>query len=144
MKLIDIQEQWKIDAKIDRYKITEESLKCPILHAFYYEIYMVEKRLLNEHIEKYKNFELAKNYYYMGKMDKDELTRRKWQQFDIHLLKGDIPKVVESDNEIIDYKLKIAEQADKVEFLKSILQSINQRSYLLRTALDNDKFQAGA
>ena len=36
------------------------------------------------------------------------------------------------------------EQVDKVEFVKSILQSINQRSYILRTAVDNTKFEAGA
>lgn len=144
MKLLDIQEQWKKDAIIDRYKLTEESLRCPLLHSCYYEIYLNEKKLLNEHQERFKNFELAKSYYYSGKMDKEELIKRKWQAFNIHLLKGDIPKVIDGDDEIIDYKLKIMEQVDKVEFVKSILQSINQRSYILRTAVDNTKFEAGA
>lgn len=143
MKLDDIRSAWKVDAAIDRYNLTEESLKCSNLHSKYYEIYMNEKSVLNRESENFKNFELAKTYWYSGKMDKTELVKMGWQPFNIHLLKGDIPKVVESDQDIIDKRLKIMEQQDKVEFVKSILQSINQRTYQIRNANDNNKFESG-
>ena len=144
MKLEDIQALWREDAKIDRYKLTEESLACPILHSKYYEIYMTEKAVLNREVENIKNYELAKVYWYSGKMPREELTKRNWQPFNVHLLKGDIPKVVEADEDIINKKLKIAEQNDKVEFVKSILQAINQRTYVIKNVLQNIMFESGA
>ena len=63
MILKDIQELWAEDSRIDRYKLTEESLKIPMLHSKYYEIYMIEKSLLNKETEKLKNFVLAKTYW---------------------------------------------------------------------------------
>lgn len=144
MKLSDIQELWSKDAIIDRYKLTEESLKCPMLHSKYYEIYMVEKNILNKEAEKLKNFLLAKTYWYSGKLGKEDLQKLGWQQFIPILLKGDIPIVVDADDEVIEKRLKIAEQNDKVEFVKSILQSINQRTYILKNAIEMIRFEAGA
>lgn len=144
MKLDDIRSVWKVDAVIDRYNLTEESLKCSNLHSKYYEIYMNEKSVLNRESENFKNFELAKIYWYSGKMDKLELVKMGWQPFNIHLLKGDIPKVVDADQDIINKRLNIMEQQDKVEFVKSILQSINQRTYQIKNALENNRFEAGA
>lgn len=143
MRLVDIQSLWMSDAKIDRYNLTEESLKCSMLHSKYYEIYMNEKNLLNIETENMKNYLLAKTYWYSGKMEKGELVKRGWQSFDIHLSKGDIPIVVDADQDVIDKKLKIMEQQDKVEFVKSILQSINQRTFSLKNAIENNKFEAG-
>ena len=143
MILKDIQELWAVDAKIDKYNLTEESLKIPMLHSKYYEIYMTEKNLLNRETEKFKNFLLAKTYWYSGKLGKEELQNLGWKQFVPTLLKGDIPIVVDADDEIIDKRLKIAEQNDKVEFVKSILQNINQRTYIIKNALENTRFEAG-
>ena len=143
MKLEDIQALWKEDAKIDRYKLTDESLAIPILHSKYYEIYMTEKRVLNRESENIKNYLLAKKYYYTGKMPKEELIKRNWHPFGIHLSNSDIPIVIDADQDVIDSKLRIMEQTDKVEFLKSILQSINQRTYQIRAGIDMIKFEAG-
>ncbi len=143
MILKDIQNLWAIDAKIDRYNLTEESLKCSMLHSKYYEIYMVEKNLLNRETEKLKNFLLAKTYWYSGKLGKEDLQKLGWQQFVPILLKGDIPIVVDADEEVIEKRLKIAEQNDKVEFVKSVLQSINQRTFLIKSAIDMIKYESG-
>jgi hypothetical protein len=143
MKLDDIQDMWRVDSKIDRYDLTVESLKCPMMHSKYYEIYMTEKNLLNKESEKFKNYELAKIYLYTGKLGKTALDTMGWTQFDGHVPKSDIQKVVDSDQDIIDKKLKIMEQQDKVEFVKSILQSINQRTFVLKNAIDVIKYESG-
>ena len=57
MKLEDIQSAWRDDATINRYNLTEESLKISLLHSKYYEIYIQEKRVLVEQQERFKNFE---------------------------------------------------------------------------------------
>lgn len=143
MILKDIQNLWATDAKIDRYNLTEESLKIPMLHSKYYEIYMTEKNLLNKETEKLKNYLLAKTYWYSGKMSKEELQKLGWQPFNIHLLKGDIPIVVDADQDVIEKRTNIMEQQDKVDFVKAILQSIHQRSYILKCAIENIKFESG-
>lgn len=143
MKLEDIVNEWKIDSKIDRIHLTEESLKCPILHSKYYEIYIHEKQLLKTHEEKFKNFELAKWLYYQGKMDEAELKSRGWEQFDLKLLKTDVQRVLDGDTDIIEYKLKISQQYEKVEFVKSILQSIHQRTFAIKNAIEHIKFESG-
>jgi hypothetical protein len=104
---------------------------------------MTEKNLLNKESEKFKNYELAKIYLYTGKLGKDALDKMGWTQFDGHIPKSDIQKVVDSDQDIIDKKLKIMEQQDKVEFVKSILQSINQRTFVLKNAIDVIKYESG-
>lgn len=144
MKLDDIISMWREDAVINKYELTEESLKIPLLHSKYYEVYLNEKRLLVEQQEKFKNFELTKSLYYQGKLDIDEIKKRGWQQFNLHLLKGDIPKVVEADDDIINYKIKISEQFEKTKFAEDILKSIHQRCYVIKGAIDFAKFQAGA
>lgn len=144
MKLEDIQSAWRDDATINRYNLTEESLKIPLLHSKYYEIYIQEKRVLVEQQERFKNFEFSKNIYYQGKMGKEELDKRKWTQFNLSILKGDVPMVVASDDDIINYKIKISEQYEKTKFVEDILKSIHQRSYTIKCAIDYDKFQSGA
>lgn len=143
MKLEDIISEWKQDAKIDRVHLTEESLKTALLHSKYYEIYMFEKQLLKTHEEKFKNFELAKWLYYQGKMDEAELKQRGWEQFDLKLLKTDIQRALDGDSDIIEYKLKISQQYEKVEFVKSILQSIHQRTFAIKNAIEHIKFESG-
>lgn len=144
MKLEDIQSLWREDAKIDRYNLTDESLKCPLLHSKYWEIFLVEKHKLNDETENFKNFELAKITYYNGKMGEEELKKMGWKAFNILLAKGDIPKAVDGDTDIIRRKLQIQEQSDKVEFVKAILQSIGQRTYVIKNALQNLLFESGA
>jgi hypothetical protein len=144
MKLEDIQSDWKIDSVIDRYNLTTESLKIAELQIKYWAILMQEKKVLAEHQEKFKNFQFAKWYWYQGKMEKEDLDKWKWKQFNITILKGDLQMVMDGDEDIINYKLKIHEQADKVKFVEDILKSIHQRVFTIRAAIDNEKFMAGA
>lgn len=143
MKLDDIVNLWSNDSMVNRDDLIGESLKVPMLHAKYYEIYMHERQILKTHEEKFKNFEFAKWMYYQGKMDQDELNKRGWPPFNHKLLKTDIQRIVDADEEIIDYKLKISQQAEKTEYLKSIIQSINQRTYMIKNAIEMVRFEAG-
>lgn len=143
MKLDDIVEMWRNDCVINRYDLTEESLKIPLLHSKYYEIYMNEKRVLVEHQENFKNFEFAKSMYYQGKLTTDELKKRNWTQFNLLIPKADIPTIVSADVDVINYKLKISEQTEKTKFVEDIIKSIHQRTFMIKNAVEYSKFQAG-
>lgn len=144
MKLEDIQNLWKDDAVIDKYNLVEESLDTAKLHAKYWEILMQEKKVYTEQLERFKNLELAKFWYYQGKMDKEEMDIRKWKPFNISILKSDLKMVIDGDDDIIQYKINLATHLDKVKFVEDIIKTIHQRVYAIRGSIDYQKFQAGA
>lgn len=144
MKLEDIIELWEEDSEIDRDMLIDESLKIPKLHKKYYVIYLNEVRVLSEQQEKLKNYIFQKWLYYQKKLPTEVLKERKWEQFDITFLKGDINMVVEADDDVINKKLNIAEQSEKVKFVQDIIKTIHQRTYVIKNALEHSKFISGA
>jgi hypothetical protein len=144
MKLDDIIGEWKKDSVIDRYKLTEESLCIPMLHSKYYEIFLNEKRVLVDNQEKFKNFEYVKFLYYQGKLPSEEIKRRGWDIFNLSILKSDLKMVIDGDTDVIEYKIKISEQAEKVKFVEDILKSIHQRTFMIKNAVEYERFITGA
>ena len=59
------------------------------------------------------------------------------------ILKTDVPMYMEADKEIIDISLKIGLQQEKVEFLESIIKSLNNRGYNIKAAIDWQRFING-
>ena len=143
MKLVDIIDLWRVDSVIDKFKLTDESLNISQLHSKYYEIYMNEKRVYVKEAENFKNLEMHKTFWYGGKYLKPQLDELGWKQFSITLAKSDIPIVVNADEDIINKKINMAEQLEKVKFVESILQSIHQRSFNIKNAIEYEKFLAG-
>ena len=60
------------------------------------------------------------------------------------ILKQDLNIYMDADTDIIDMSLRIGVLQEKIEFLISILDSLKTRGYLLKTALDFQKFVMGA
>lgn len=143
MLMNDIIELWEKDSQINRSDLIGESLRIPQLHQKYYKIYLEERKLLKEHEENFKTFEYHKWMYYQGKLSEEDIKKYGWQQCDIKYLKTDIQKVVDADSDIIERKLKIARQQEKTEYIKSIIQSLNNRSFLIGHAIEAMKFEHG-
>jgi hypothetical protein len=60
------------------------------------------------------------------------------------ILKSDIESFLDIDPEILDLELKIGVQQEKVEYLKSILQSINGRSFVIKNFIEERKWLQGS
>ena len=60
------------------------------------------------------------------------------------ILKADIPMYIDADEDIIRMNLKIGLQMEKIELLESIIKTIMNRGYLIKTAVDWTKFTMGA
>ena len=143
MKLEEIQKEWAGDCKPNKDELDNESLKTPELHNKYWKIYsrerMLKKKLELEHKVLVKN----KKEYYCGELSQEELASFGWEQFDLIVLKSDLSLYMDSDNDIIESKMKIHMQAEKVDYLESILQSLNGRSFIIKNAIDFLKFTNG-
>ena len=143
MKLEDILSEWAKDSKIDNTELDKESLKIPSLHNKYLKIYTTENLGLKRMMHDFKNLERDKFEYYSGKMCQEDLNERGWDQFDHKLLKQDIPRYLESDRELITILLKIDYQREKVDTIKSIMSSINGRSFNIGNAIKWQQFLNG-
>jgi hypothetical protein len=140
LKLEEILALWETDSKVDTIELDKESLKIPSLHNKYLKIYTSENLQLKKMTHDFKEMERSKFEYYSGKMSKEDLREREWEQFDHKLLKQDIPRYLESDRELITMLLKIDYQKEKVETVKSIMSNINGRSFYINNAISWRKF----
>jgi hypothetical protein len=104
---------------------------------------LVETKNLKILQESYKKLEYYKWLYYQGKMGKQDLDKFGWEQFDLKILKSDIQKVIDSDEELTQRRLAIGEQQDKVDFVKAVITNLNNRSFLIGHAIEMLKFEHG-
>ena len=143
MNLDDYYNAWAEDSKIDRTELGEESIRIPQLHHKYYRFYSAERMKLVKLQEEYKVLKKDTHDYLSGIMAEEDLNERGWEPNPIRILKTDIPMYIESDKDIVNHNLKIAYAKEKVEFLESIVKSLNVRGYQIKTAVDWEKFKVG-
>ena len=128
MKLEEIQRMVQADSVIDDTELDIESLKLPQLHNKYLNIYHNEKLLLSK---------------YTGKMDEDTLSDLGIEPFQLKILKQDIDKYMESDEDIIELNLKVEYQKEKVSYLESIIKEVSNRHWKIKNAIEWRKFVSG-
>lgn len=137
MELEKIMDMWKNDCKMDGTNLDAESLKIPVLHSKYLTIYTQEKIALGE---------LEKGYPEIFRKRREAVLSKngKKPDYDISITRSDLDKYyVDADQVIEKYKIRIVQQKEKVEFLKEVLYSVNQRSFVVNNAIKWAKFQAG-
>jgi len=144
MQLNEIQDYWESDSKIDRTELGEESLKIPQLHSKYFKIYSNERIRLKELENQYKSFHRIKYEYYMGQLSEEDHKRYGWEPNQLKILKTDVSMYIDGDEEVIAIKRKIQLQEEKLDFLESIIKTLNNRGFLVKNAIDWIKFTQGA
>ena len=143
MKLEEIRKMAKEDCSIDYTALDLESLKLPQLHNKYLNIYHDEKLLLSKLTSELKKSIRIKWEYYTGKLDEDTLNELGLEAFPLIILKTDIDKYLESDDEIITISHKVDYQKEKIEYLESIIKELNTRHWKIRNAIEWRKFVSG-
>ena len=146
MKLSEIEDLWTVDSELDRSELAEESLKIPRLHSKYFRI-LSEERIRLRVLENDK-LSLKRDKYEFFKMGDIEKERKLgWKYPDINngntILNSDIPLYMDSDTDIQNINLKIVIQLEKIELLKSIIQTLNNRGFHIKNCIDWLKFTHG-
>ena len=144
MKLEEIMEMWAEDCQVDRTELGEESLKLPKMHSKYLRVYTEERLMLKKLEEERKELVKLKHDYFRGIMPEEDLKANGWEPNRLNILKSDIPMHLDADQDIIKLNLRIAVQGEKVDALESIIRSINNRGYLIKNAIEYEKFKVGA
>ena len=143
MRIDEIQALWEADANIDRMELGNEAIKIPKLHSKYYKIYIDERLALRKAQADYKVLLKDKQVYYMGGMDKAELDERGWEQNPIRVLKADLQTYIDADPDIIKQALKIGYQQEKVDFLESVIKTLRERGFNIKSSIEWARFQVG-
>ena len=140
MNIEKIQTLWDEDSKLDVDNLHTESTKIPSLHAKYYKIY--NKILLLKKMEenKLKILNKEKWQYYTGKANPEVYIDK---PFDHKVLRQDVDKYLESDEDLIKAKTKIDYFQVMLNYLDSILKNINNRTYQIKNAIEWQQFIRG-
>ena len=147
MKLSEIQTLWQKDCYIDDTKLDVELLKIPNLHSKYLELYNDECLQQRKYFYEKKKLLKLNTIYYAGKMSQDELEELGWEPFMYKIIKGYEPKIetyLAGDNDLIKADEKLDYIKQKVDFLESIIKSLNTRGYNIRSAIDFLRFTMGS
>ena len=134
MTLEELQQQVDRDFKIDDTELDAESIKIPLLHN---KFSLLLKKAEYDH----KLMIRQKWEYYTGKAD-ESIYREK--PFNLKVLKSDVHIYMDSDDELQKADQKAAYLKQVVSYLEQILRSINNRTFLIKNAIEWKKFTSGA
>jgi len=143
MKLDEIHNMWSQDCEMNRIELGEEALKIPKLHSKYLRMFSDERMLLRKLEEDRSTLKLLKIDYYRGVLPEEDLRANGWEPFRLSVLKSDLPMYLDADQDIIKINLKISVQQEKVDTLEAIIKSISNRGYLIKSAIDFERFKVG-
>jgi hypothetical protein len=140
MNIDEVQRLWEEDSKIDPDNLHQESIKIPALHAKYFKIYNNIILLKKMEENKLKILKKDKWLYYSGKADPDVY---KETPFDHKVLKPDIDKYIDADEDIMKSTSKIDYYNTILNYLDSILKTILNRTYQIKNSIEYMRFTAG-
>lgn len=143
MKLEEIESLWEKDSKVDQTDLTRESLIISELHSKYYNVLSREKIAMAKCNIAYKKLKRLKQEYYTGTLDKQTLNEYEWEPWRLKVLRQDLDIYFDSDKDMTEAVLAVAEQQQKVDFLDSIIKTLNSRNFNIKNAIDFLKFTNG-
>lgn len=144
MKLEDIELLWLEDTKIDETDLAAEALKIPKLHAKYWKILIQEKMLLDRQKQRLEQLELVLESYFAKTLTSEELVEHQLPPYtEKRILKPDFPKHIASWPTVVEMKLKISLQHEKIQYIGDIIKMIHGRSFIIKDAISWKVFQAG-
>jgi hypothetical protein len=143
MTLNELFELWKHDSRINPTSLQHEALNISRLHCTYYQILSNERMCLKALELAHKALHLAKYEFYVS--GDTEATRSKGWKLPPKgcVLKNEVAMYLDADVNINESLLIIFSAREKVNVLEDILKILHNRSYLIRSAIDFVKFQAG-
>tara|TARA_B100001093_G_C25924413_1_gene634094 strand:+ start:67 stop:495 length:429 start_codon:yes stop_codon:yes gene_type:complete len=141
MTLEELQTQVNRDFKLDDTELDSESIKIPLLHNKYLQHLNKFSLLLKKAEYDHKLLVREKWEYYTGKADASVYQEK---PFDLKVLKADVHIYIDSDEELQKADQKVAYLNVVVKYLEQVLRSINNRTFLIKNAIEWKKFTSGA
>ena len=137
MELEKIMSMWEEDAHIDDKDLDNESLNIPNVHQKYLDIYSKEKRII-------RDLETHWKVVFQQRWEAVISKNGKAPDHNIRISKTELERhYVAADSVLQKAEYIMNEQKSKVEYLKSVLSMIENRSFHINNAINWRKFVAG-
>jgi len=143
MNIDTIKQMVETELKIDGTELGDESLRIPVLHGKFLNIFHDESLILRKLDADYRILRKRKWEWYNGKMSQQELTDAGWEPFATRILRQDMDVYMEADPDLTKAMQRIDLQKAKVEYLDSVIKQINNRNWVIRNAIEWRKFMSG-
>jgi hypothetical protein len=144
MKLEDIFELWGEDSRVDKTELGNAALELAKLHHKYYRIYSQERLLYKKMEAELKQLKLEKYEFYVDGPTQEHIELGWKLPAKGRILKSDVSNYLDADSDIINHNLKLAYQQEKLEVLDSIIKTIGNRGFHIKSAIDWERFKVGA
>ena len=141
MTLEELQQAVNKDFKLDDTELDTESVNIPLLHNKYLIHFNKFSLLLKKAEYEHKSMIRDKWEYYTGKAVPSVYKEK---PFDIKVLKADVHIYMDSDPELQKADQKTAYLNQIVKYLEQVLRSVNNRTFLIKNAIEWKKFTSGA
>ena len=141
MDLEQLQLEADKDLKINDTELDLESLKTPQLHNKYMKHYTKFKLLLTRTEDELRTMKRDKWEYYTGKADPSVYQAK---PFDLKIMRTDIDKYLEADEDLQKLSQKISYLITVIDFLDKTIRVIVNRTYTIKNAIEWRRFTSGA
>tara|TARA_B100001245_G_scaffold70140_1_gene49378 strand:+ start:160 stop:588 length:429 start_codon:yes stop_codon:yes gene_type:complete len=141
MTLEELQELADKDLKINDSELDLESIKTPQIHNKYMKHLSKFKLMLSRAESELHIVKRTKWEYYTGKADSTVYVEK---PFNLKILRQDVDKYIDSDEEVIKAKQKVDYLTTVVDFLDRSIRQISNRTFTIKNAIDWKKFTSGA
>ena len=141
MTLEELQQSVNKDFKLDDTQLDVESVNIPLLHNKYLIHFNKFNLLLKKADQEHKSLTKDKWEYYTGKADPSVYQAK---PFDIKVLKAGVHIYMDSDPELQKADQKVAYLNQIVKYLEQVLRGVNNRTFLIKNAIEWKKFTSGA
>lgn len=136
MNLENLKTEVKKDLTIDKTDLASESIRIPQIHNKYLNFLMNDRLSLSKFDSDLVKLRHKKWLYYTGKMSQEELDDLGWDSFDLTVLKTDIDKFINADDDVILLQHKVVLLREKVNYLEGVMKAINNLNWNIRSAID--------
>ena len=141
MNLDDIQCMWEKDSQLDKDNLHDESLKIPVLHAKYHELFNNTLLLRKKAEQQRKNIRHERYEYFSGKADPDVYVENPFPKKIRD--KDTMQKYLDADEKLSTVCLKIDYYDTMLVYIESILKQVTNRTYQIKNAIEFMRFNAG-
>lgn len=149
MTLDELNSEWIMDSNIDPSDLGNESLKTPRLHQKWSWYLLEEKKQLYSLVHKLEQRSIVWEMWLLKTMTESERQDYNTNGFalppfsDKRILKPDVEKNLNTIDEIAKMKIRIGVQNDKIDFIKSILAMVSNRSFQIKDAISWFQYTSG-
>ncbi len=140
MRLDEIQAEIEKDSAIDNTKLDTESLKIPLLHSKYYNIFIGELKILKGVEHEYRRMKKERQQYYLGQAS-DEVYKE--EPLQLKVMRQDLELYLDADPVLNNLKTKYEMQKAKTELVEAFIKTLNQRNFLIKNSIDFMRFKNG-